>query len=140
MELNEIKKNKFWAGAILFNPVNNQILLQKRDAIAPVNPSKWAFFGGVGENGETPEDCLIRELKEELGATIQRDNIKPVRDYLNEKLMTWRYIFLIKFDLEKSQMTLGEGEDFDWVPLSEALGYDLTDNTKWDVEFFLQKV
>ncbi len=48
---------------------NGKILIARRPAGDPL-AGKWEFPGGKIEQGETPAECLQREIKEELGITI----------------------------------------------------------------------
>lgn len=56
------------AAAVLIN--NNKILMQRE-----INGNEYALPGGHMKIGETSEDCLIREIREETGARIKCDRL-----------------------------------------------------------------
>jgi len=129
-----------FVGGLLYNPETKSVLLQKRDMKAKANPGLWGFFGGSSESDETPEQALKRELKEELNIDIDTSRLVPLRKYFNEKFKRHSHIFVLECYLEKQEMTLGEGEDFDWVPLVDVFKYSLTENTKKSLEILIEKI
>lgn len=139
MEENK-KKEKFYAGGFLYNSEKNEVLLHKRDGNTPYYPHKWSFFGGLNESNETPEQCCVREWKEELNIEVPSKDLIPLCDYLNTEQNTWRYAFYYPCQIEKSEMTLGEGADFDWIPIKKVFEYDLSRWAKQDLEVFAKKI
>ena len=55
---------------------NGQVLAAQRGP-GMTMPFKWEFPGGKINPGETAEDCIIREIKEELGVEIQIKTMLP---------------------------------------------------------------
>ena len=129
----------FFVGGFLYNPKTRSVLLQKRDLNTKANPGLWGFFGGSSEGEETPEQSIIRELKEELNIDVMPGSLQPLRTYFNEKFKRQSYIFVIESELKKSEMVLAEGEDFDWISLENVLSYDLTENTRKSLEVLIEK-
>lgn len=71
-------------GVVIINS-NNEILLQKRSRLKRVNPSKWGICGGKVDFGETTLDAGIRETLEEIGITLNIDDLKFLSMDTNEK-------------------------------------------------------
>jgi 8-oxo-dGTP diphosphatase len=56
---------------------DNRVLIAQRPA-GKAMAGLWEFPGGKIEDGETPEDALIRELAEELGLTVKKACLAPL--------------------------------------------------------------
>jgi 8-oxo-dGTP diphosphatase len=57
--------------------IDGRVLLAQRPAGKPM-AGLWEFPGGKVEDGERPEDTLIRELNEELGITVRDACLAPL--------------------------------------------------------------
>ena len=100
---------------------NGLVLIAKRrstDRLA----NKWEFPGGTVEQGETPEECLKREMKEEFAITVS------VSGYLGDSLYDYDHgtIRLLAFRAfwENGDIMLKAHDDFRWVSPDELQAYD----------------
>lgn len=132
------KLSQFAVAGFLYNPKNKSVLLHLRDSNTIFNPNKWALFGGLGEENETPVEAFIRELYEEIDFKIESKDALFLSEYLNENIQKMKYTFFVISDIDISLLKLGEGAGFEWVQLSDLDKYDLTIGTQRDLTYFIQ--
>ena len=60
------------AMVLLFDRFNRLLLYQRDDKPEITFPNHWDFFGGHLEEGETPQETLVREVKEEIGIDLKQ--------------------------------------------------------------------
>lgn len=88
------------------------------------SPLKWEFPGGKVEKGETPEDALARELKEELGATLQR--CIPIGRVMHKYAEAPDQLEILFFaaSISEVELTPRRFEKTAWVLPKELAAYD----------------
>lgn len=100
---------------------NNKILCCQRPAHKSMG-LKWEFPGGKIEEGESEEECIVREIKEELNVDIVIDDkLKSCKTEL-EKLI----IELIPFvcSIKNAQLQTQEHERVLWLKKEELSKLD----------------
>ena len=86
-----ISRNKIFCHGILKND-NNEILILKR-AKKDLYPNLWDLPGGFKETGETYEQCVIREFKEETNLDVKIEKLEKIKtqNYNNEIIVVLLY-------------------------------------------------
>ena len=98
--------------AVILENERGEILLYLRDNKPTIPfPHHWDLFGGHLEEGETPEQALEREVKEELDMDLK--DYAFFRQYQcleGDAYPNVKHVFTAKIDKAISELTLLEGE------------------------------
>jgi 8-oxo-dGTP pyrophosphatase MutT (NUDIX family) len=101
--------------------VNSQkeLLIQKRSNTVEWKPDIWAATGGSAVTGEDPYEACIRELKEEIGIDVVREDLKMLAIY--QRKFSYQAVFLMHSEATLSQMTMQEEEvaELKWATIAE---------------------
>ena len=57
---------------------NKTLMLYRNKKKNDINQGKWIGLGGKFDAGESPEECLVREVKEEAGVLITEYHLKGI--------------------------------------------------------------
>ena len=80
-----------------------------------LNKDKWIGIGGKFEDLESPDECLLREAKEETGLTLTSYQCRGVVTFLTENPQEGEYMYLFTADgFEGDMIECNEG-DLQWV-------------------------
>jgi 8-oxo-dGTP diphosphatase len=97
--------------AIILENDNGEFLLYLRDNKPDIPfPNHWDLIGGHVEEGETPEQALVREVKEELDIDLKDYSFyKKYECLTGDAYENIKYIYSGKINLPIEEVTLLEG-------------------------------
>lgn len=106
------------------------LLLHRTKKENDVHKDRWIGLGGKIEAGETPEECIIREVKEESGLTILSPRLRGVMTFPKFKDNEDWYVFLFttkEFTGELQECNEGE---LHWVENERVLHLNISEGDK----------
>ncbi len=130
MDINAIKRFSIATKGLIF--YNDRFLIVKRSKKCKDAPSTWEVPGGTMEIGETVEECLLREIYEEVGLSVH------IKRYLyswkiprNETHETVGLTFLCTSSNDAVELS-HEHTSYAWILPSEIINYDFSEGVKKD--------
>ena len=118
-------------GAIIV--CDGKLLLEKRKN--EPGKGKWSIPGGLVELGESVEQTVIREVREETGLEVEKpEHIDVVDNIIRDESGRVKYHFvIIDYFMKLKGGTLkaaSDAEELRWVTFDEVEKYDLTKTFK----------
>jgi mutator protein MutT len=107
------------AGVLFLAKDTGRCMLQLREGNKRFNHT-WGFWGGIIEKGETPYQCITRELDEEIGFVPELQKLNPIDVYQSKDKNFYYYSFVYVVDEEFQPPKLnGESAGYAWVNIGQ---------------------
>lgn len=104
---------------------NKYLMLHRTKKEHDFNKDKWIGVGGKFEPDETPEECLLREVREETGLTLLSYRLRGIITFLSDKYET-EYMYLYTADKYEGVLADCDEGELVWVEKEKV-----TDLTLW---------
>lgn len=103
-----------------------------------VNKDKWIGVGGHFEKGESPEECLLREVYEETGLTLTSWRFRGIVTFTQEGYGTE---YMCMYTADGFTGTTRECDEgiLQWVPKKDLLSLNLWEGDKIFIKLLLEE-
>ena len=105
------------------------LMLHRVKKVNDENHDKWIGVGGKFEAGESPEDCLLREVREETGLSLTNYRYRGLVTFVSDEWGTEYMHLFTATGFEGEMKTCDEGE-LVWVPKSEIENLNIWEGDK----------
>lgn len=114
---------------------NKYLMLHRTKKENDLNEGKWIGVGGKFEKDETPEECLLREVKEETGLTLTNYKMRAVITFISNEWET-EYMYLFTADKFAGNLVSCDEGELEWIDKKKIPFLNIWEGDK----IFLQKL
>lgn len=93
------------------------------------NRDKWIGIGGKFEDGESPEDCMLREVREETGLNLSSWSFRGIVTFVSDEWGT-EYMHLFTSDSFTGSLIDCDEGDLEWVEKSRISSLPIWEGDK----------
>ena len=95
------------------------LMLHRTKKKKDVNKDKWIGVGGHAEGNETPQECLLREVKEETGLLLTSYKFRGLITFISDEYEAGMMCLFTADGYTGELITCDEGE-LEWVKKSDV--------------------
>ena len=100
-----------------------------------INKDKWIGVGGHFELNESPEECLLREVKEETGLKLTSYQFRGIVTFITDGLDEGEYMHLYTADGFEGELISCDEGTLEWVPKKKIYNLNL-----WEGDFIFHRL
>ncbi len=100
-----------------------------------INKDKWIGIGGKFEKNESPEECIIREVKEETGLDLKSYKLRCIVTYVSTNWET-EYMYVFTSDNFTGELIECNEGDLQWIDKNEVTKLNTWEGDK----IFIEKI
>lgn len=108
---------------------DSYLMLHRVKKEKDINKDKWIGVGGHFETGESPEECLLREVREETGLTLTSWKLRGVITFRTDTYET-EYMFLYTADGYTGTLAECDEGTLEWVKKSVVCNLPIWEGDK----------
>lgn len=109
---------------------NKTLMLHRVKKENDIHEGKWIGLGGKVENGESPEECIVREVKEESGLDISAPILRGILTFPSFKNNEDWYVFLYICKAFTGQIEECNEGILQWVNDNEVMNLNMWEGDK----------
>ncbi len=94
---------------------NDVLMLHRIKKEKDLNKDKWIGIGGKFEEGESPDECLLREALEETGLTLTSWRCRGIVTFLTNGLWEGEYMYLFTAEGFEGQLKDCDEGQLEWI-------------------------
>jgi len=98
---------------------NHWLMLHRTKKKDDINHEKWLGVGGKFQEGESPEDCLLREVREETGLLLTDYRFRAVITFVSDEVPT-EYMHLFTATAFEGEIGPCDEGELRWVEKSRV--------------------
>ena len=117
---------------------NKTLMIYRNKKKNDYHEGKWNGLGGKFEPGESPEECAIREIKEEAGLIVKNPHLHGFITFpMFDKVEDW-YVFIFTADEFEGKLIDSNEGKLEWIPNEKLTSLNLWDGDKIFIEWLFQ--